>query len=397
MTGVAAFETGDVGLSVPARLAFVDLVALLTPIQDAAPAGAPLRYDPVYDRIREARREDDSSLPQGIWTRDLKKADWSEVDRVGSAATVMRGKDLQVGGWLLEAWIHLHGFAGARQGFELLFGLADRCFWPTRHPLPDGADFGARTATIEWVNEKLVTAVAAIPVTAPADRAIRAWTWAERDDVLRHENEQRRAMPKGGKPAAPADPKGAQFTFDAFGVSAGATPRQFFIEAVEDLNAAITAARALVMIVDEQCGLDAPSLALVIDTMTAIREWMKPLSMTPVAEVMPDQPVVDEVVAASSGAADAPMNGERMDPLTDAAAASPTDHARARADAYRKLAEAAQTLMRIEPHSPTPYLVRRAIAWGDMSLAELMRHFIDSGYDLKSLYSMLGMDEGEEQ
>jgi hypothetical protein len=28
-----------------------------------------------------------------------------------------------------------------------------------------------------------------------------------------------------------------------------------------------------------------------------------------------------------------------------------------------------------------------------MSLAELMRHFISSGYDLKSLYAMLGMEE----
>jgi type VI secretion system protein ImpA len=70
-----------------------------------------------------------------------------------------------------------------------------------------------------------------------------------------------------------------------------------------------------------------------------------------------------------------------------------TDPSAARADAYRKLAEAADTLMRVEPHSPTPYLVKRAIAWGGMSLAELMRHFIDSGYDLKSLYSMLGMGE----
>jgi type VI secretion system protein ImpA len=70
-----------------------------------------------------------------------------------------------------------------------------------------------------------------------------------------------------------------------------------------------------------------------------------------------------------------------------------TDVATARTEAYRKLAEASETLMRIEPHSPTPYLVKRAIAWGGMSLAELMRHFIESGYDLKSLYAMLGMGE----
>jgi type VI secretion system ImpA family protein len=402
MTGAPALETehaamADGALATPARLAFVDLAALLAPIQDGAPAGMALRYDPVFDRIREARREDDASLPQGIWARDLKRADWAEVDRVGSAAMVMRGKDLQVGGWLLEAWIRLHGFAGARQGFELLFGLADR-YWAALHPLPDGTDFGARIATIEWVNEKLVATVASIPVTAPTDDAIRAWTWAERDDVLRHENDQRRlVLAKGAKPPASTDPKGAQFTSDAFGVSAEMTPRPFYTEAVEDLGAAISAARALVMIVDEWCGTEAPSLSQVIDTMTAIRDWMKPMAVSPHAGAAVGQQPVDEVPAAEPEPAGGPTNGERMDATEDAGPASPTDHARARVEAYRKLAEAAQTLMRIEPHSPTPYLVRRAIAWGGMSLAELMRHFIDSGYDLKSLYSMLGMDEGEER
>ena len=207
MTGAPAMEMID-HAATPERLAFVDLAALLAPIQDAAPTGLPLRYDAVYDRIRESRREDDSSLPQGIWTRDLKRADWAEVNRVGTTAMVMRGKDLQVAAWLLEAWMHLHDFAGTRQGFELIFGLADR-YWATLHPLPDGTDFGARIATIEWVNEKLSAVIAAIPVTRPTDSAIRAWTWAERDDVLRHENDQRRQTPKGTKPPAPADARGA--------------------------------------------------------------------------------------------------------------------------------------------------------------------------------------------
>jgi type VI secretion system ImpA family protein len=397
MTGAPALEILD-HAAAPERLAFVDLAALLAPIQDAAPTGLPLRYDAVYDRIRESRREDDSSLPQGIWTRDLKRADWPEVNRVGTTAMVMRGKDLQVAAWLLEAWIHLHDFAGARQGFELMFGLADR-YWPTLHPLPDGTDFGARIATIEWVNEKLSAVIAAIPVTAPTDHAIRAWTWAERDDVLRHENDQRRLTPKGTKPAAPADARAAHFTSEAFGVSAEMTPRQFFADAVEDLSAAITAARALVMLVDEQCGADAPGLSQAIDTMTAIREWMKPMSVSPHSGAAVGQQPIEEAASPAGAPIEASMNGERMDAIEDAASssssASPVDHARARAEAYRKLAEAAQTLMRIEPHSPTPYLVRRAIAWGGMSLAELMRHFIDSGYDLRSLYSMLGMDEGE--
>ncbi len=405
MTGAPALEMVLDAATTPARLAFVDLSALLAPVQGAAPTGLPLRYDPVFDRIREARRQDDASLPQGIWARELKRADWVEVDRVGTTAMVMRGKDLQVAGWLLEAWIHTHAFAGTRQGFELIFGLADR-YWETLHPLPDGTDFGGRIATIEWVNERLAQAIAEIPVTAPTDHSIRAWTWYEREEVLRVENDQRRALPKGGKPPqAAGGERGTQFTSESFGVSAEMTPRGFFTDAVEDLSAAITAARALVMIVDEHCGLEAPSLSQVIDTMTAIRDWMKPMAVSPHAGAAVGQQPVDDAPRLVIEPAEAPTNGERMDSITDADAGSPggasgqapVDHARARAEAYRKLAEAAQTLMRIEPHSPTPYLVRRAIAWGGMSLAELMRHFIDSGYDLRSLYSMLGMDEGEER
>ena len=45
---------------------------------------------------------------------------------------------------------------------------------------------------------------------------------------------------------------------------------------------------------------------------------------------------------------------------------------RNRAEAYRMLTEAADYLLIHEPHSPTPYLVKRAVAWGHMSLTELL-------------------------
>ena len=41
---------------------------LLTPIPGANPSGPDLRYDPLYDRIKEARREEDD-VPQGVWKR----------------------------------------------------------------------------------------------------------------------------------------------------------------------------------------------------------------------------------------------------------------------------------------------------------------------------------------
>jgi type VI secretion system protein ImpA len=392
-TTIAGVATagGSVAPPFPARLGFADLDALLTPVHDGAPTGESLRYDGIYDRLREARREEDASAPQGIWKRDLKRADWAEVDRVGSTALVMRGKDLQVAAWLLEAWVYLHGFAGARQGFALLLRLCER-YWPELHPLPDGDDFGARILTIEWVNERLRVPLESVPVTKPADHGVRAWTWAEREATLDRENRLRRAS--GAHDALDDDDR---LTSVAFATSAEVTPRVFYAESVEDLGDAIASARALEMLLDECCGRDAPGLTQVVGAMSRIREWMQPMAASPNAvpaemELSPDIAPEPEATPA-----EVPMPGGSMEPTPDAGAAAPVDHARARAEAYKKLADAAHTLMRLEPHSPTPYLVRRAIAWGGMSLAELMRHFIDSGYDLKSLYSMLGMGETERE
>ena len=66
---------------------------------------------------------------------------------------------------------------------------------------------------------------------------------------------------------------------------------------------------------------------------------------------------------------------------------------RSRSEAYRRLAEAADYLLRTEPHSPTPYLVRRAVAWGHMSLGELLQELVQGEGDLRAIYTLLGMRE----
>jgi type VI secretion system protein ImpA len=52
---------------------------LLQPIDSSSPAGSYLRYDPLYDRIAQARHAEDASLPQGVWQRPTQLADWPLV------------------------------------------------------------------------------------------------------------------------------------------------------------------------------------------------------------------------------------------------------------------------------------------------------------------------------
>ena len=73
-----------------------------------------------------------------------------------------------------------------------------------------------------------------------------------------------------------------------------------------------------------------------------------------------------------------------------AAGTLPGGAPRSRDEAYRRLAEIADYLLRTEPHSPVSYLVKRAVAWGEMPLAELLQELLDSESDLKQIYRLLG-------
>jgi predicted component of type VI protein secretion system len=64
-----------------------------------------------------------------------------------------------------------------------------------------------------------------------------------------------------------------------------------------------------------------------------------------------------------------------------------------REDAYRALAEIAEYLHRTEPHSPTPYLIQRAVTWGSMPLHLLLMELSAGRQDLSLLFELLGITE----
>ncbi len=92
---------------------------ILNPIPGDNPSGENLRYAPIYDQIKEARREDDD-VPQGEWQIEIKKADWVLVIKLASEALATKSKDLQIAAWLTEAMLRREGFAGLQAGLVLL-------------------------------------------------------------------------------------------------------------------------------------------------------------------------------------------------------------------------------------------------------------------------------------
>jgi type VI secretion system protein ImpA len=103
-----------------------------------------------------------------------------------------------------------------------------------------------------------------------------------------------------------------------------------------------------------------------------------------------------EPEATHSEGDEATMSAQELKPPHEGAQASTDGPITSRADAYRRLTEAADYLLHTEPHSPVPYLVKRAIVWGNMSLAELLQEFIGNADDLVAVHRLLGMRAREE-
>ncbi len=116
---------------------------LLNPIEGPNPSGANLRYDPVYDKIKEARREEDQP-PPGMTERDRKVADNPLVIKLTTDLLTKKTKDLQLAAWLTEALLKQKGFGGLKDGLAL-------CLRPGRQVLGHVlSGTGRRRRAIPW-------------------------------------------------------------------------------------------------------------------------------------------------------------------------------------------------------------------------------------------------------
>src|SRR3954451_23819853 len=126
---------------------------LLNPISTENPAGENLRYAPVYEKIKEARREDDDA-PQGEWKRERKVADWPLVIKLIGEALATKSKDLQLAAWLAEAMLRREGVAGLREVLDTIRGFLEN-FWDGLCPELEDGDAEYRAAPLQWIGDRL--------------------------------------------------------------------------------------------------------------------------------------------------------------------------------------------------------------------------------------------------
>ncbi len=334
---------------------------LLNPIEGPNPSGANLRYDPVYDKIKEARREEDQP-PPGMTERDRKVSDNPLVIKLATDLLTSKTKDLQIAAWLTEALVKQRGFGGMKDGLALCHGLVEK-FWDTVYPELEDGDAQPRGAPLGFVGTKLEIPLKLVPVVEKA-RYGRLDYQQARD--LGYEDQ---AKSDDAKKKRAQWVKEGKLTLEVFDKIFEETPKKFYFQAEQDLDASLKTLAELKKNCDAKFGEEGPAFGPLQASLEASRHVIHGF-LQKKREKEPD-PV--EVVATAEGAAGA--EGEagvagggaiRTGVLISLDGSSePAD----RIDAIKKVAEAAAFLRRREPNSPASYLMLRGLRWGELRAA----------------------------
>lgn len=331
---------------------------LLEPIPGANPSGTYLRYDPLYDQIKEARREDDD-LPQGDWATSRKVADWPLVVRLTTDALKKKTKDLQIAAWLAEAWLKREGVAGLRRGIDLLHELVQR-YWDTVHPEIDDGDAEMRAAPLEWVGLKFDLPVRLAPLTQDGYslidlRVSRTVPTKEQADEDSDRAAEREAAIEDGK-----------ITPEEFERSFTATPKAWYRELATEIDAAQAALDALDASCTERFEDLRPGFGPLRSALQDVKQAAGQL-LSRKLELEPDPPTETIAELESAPAADGTGAGDTAGAAeaggrTVSLSAGPKD----RDEAAQWVAAAARKLRQEQPTDPAPYLMLRGLRWGEL-------------------------------
>ena len=360
-----------------------DLVQqLLAPLGDTQPAGRWMRYERAFTDLARLREEDNPHLPLGEWERPLVKADWRKV---AQACTQLLGndtKDFQVAGWLCDAWVRTSTLDGLCAGLDLITGIAEH-YWSTAWPAIETDDVERRIAPFVWMNANLpltlrLSTLLLRPILhREAPVSLLDWERApSADDARSQEGEQlsRRTIRESVK-AADAD----------------------WLEKINRRSdQALATLEKLSLFLDTQLKTDSPSLSKLADAIASLRMAAQSL----LKELPP--PVEAREIHSADGITPSAVSTTAAESLDSAEGVvrTPTTSAQTnvnltgiqdREQAYAALMSIADYLHRIEPHSPTPYMIQRAVELGQLNLPDMIRDVSASAGSLDKFFELLGI------
>jgi type VI secretion system protein ImpA len=311
----------------------LDFTALIAPIPGDSPAGSSMPLT-VRQELETLRKEFEPHPENPSLPPIPKKPDWPKIRRRAEEVLTETSKDLETTFRLTEALVKLEGFAGLRDGLHLLYELADQC-WDRLHPMPDeGEGMEVRAERFYWLLDpdkgaRFPYSVRGIPVVN-----VKGEQLSYRDFVAAMQGE-------GAVQAA------------AFEGADLLSP-----DISEDVAQCVTELNQLERILAEKCAPDPPGLMELRSALDDCQRFIQKMTRTPAP--------TGEEASATNGAMPGAHSG----------GGAPVHVGTSRDELYRQLAHIAAVLEKLEPHSPIPDLLRRAIELGRMPFRQLIHELV---------------------
>lgn len=355
----------------------MDIESLLKPISSKSNCGEYLCYDHVYDELKELRREDDIRLSQGVWQTEPKRADWTQLNKLGCELLKTKTKDLQIAMWLMESWIIERQFEGFIDGLKLVKGLSEK-FWDEIYPAIDWENhsYDYRLAPFFFLSDKISERIVLIPLTSTEDSLIYSLSdWMEARRNLQIKNTNGISLKMISKQVA-------------------VTALETFRGIADQVEKSINLLKELRAFLDEKCGQDAPSFHQLTEYLEDIKRiTLKNIELKENQQTQAAQKVKVEKQAPPSNNADDEMTLEDDNKNQNR---EPTI-----GQAYDALSEIASFLEKKQPQSPSSTLLKVAAMIGKKSFQELLELNMQSGVPvlntISELYSIFYKKETEQK
>lgn len=377
------------------KRAEISIDRLLAPLPAGDGVGDYLRYDTIYDQIRQARREEDGMLSQGIWEHDLKKADFTEVEQLASLALEFRTKDLQIAGWLTESWLELDGLEGFCKGITLLKKLC-QTYWLNIHPQEDDEGFEARIRFFEWMNEQFANRLMMQSLTFHSlSQEKPSLTLADWVAALNMETVAKRSNDYA-KIISDAEAKG-KVTLALFRKLLQTTDAWYLQKCYAFATDTLDQIKALFEFTSQKLGKNASGFGrirtclddIIRITKTALDQRNLPLTYSAnQEEIVQESPNDQSSQTIETSYEELLRNTEPKTNQTPLA----QDDVRTisgRREAYQALKELGQFLQNLDPHSPAPSLIEILVNWENKTLPAILEDLSKAPSNTQMLIRML--------
>jgi type VI secretion system protein ImpA len=347
-------------------MADIDIEKFLQSIPGENPSGVDLRYI-LYDELEEARRREDPAVVAKLdYGRDAKATDYNKVVKVAEDALINKSKDLQIAAWLTESWLYRYQISGLVSGLQLLKNLLDR-FWDSVYPEIEDGDADLRVRPLNWLGSSFDPSFALRSVPLVEKRKF-SWFAYQEAKTFGYESEANAdAKRRAAREEAIKENKP---TLEEFDRDFNDTPKPFYKKLDGDCKAALEAIQGLDDLCNSKFSDDPPSFGPLRTALTEVSRDVQVL-LKKKLEKDPDPIEISAEVAEESAEGteqDSTAAADGAGKVIDLAQFAGGEIKSSDQAVLHALA-AAQFLRRKIPASPVPYLLLRALRWGEVRAA----------------------------